>query len=243
MGAYSCYPGDLRLEIIMIIHHLKGDPEEFSAAWAGKKEWDIRRDDRGFEVGDFLYIHETCHTGAEMRRRFDGQPGMPLVYTGRRLEGEILYRLTGYGLMIGWCILTVRWLNRRTRDSIPLGMPESTLNPKADATSFSPRNMVKAIYNTGFPLSLLGQQAIMRTTDIRFCDETKTWGLFLFGPPFKEDHGFSYFRVPEGQEFATYETALATEIAWLNYCRMEGISCYEYPGTQALTDIRKALGL
>ncbi len=228
----------------MTTHHLKGDPQQFSAAWAGNKEWEIRLDDRGFEVGDFIYTHETRHTGSEMAALdSNGEPGMPLIYTGRRLEGEVLYKLTGYGLKPGWCIITVRWLSRRVLDKDPVGMPESAKNIRAHVISFSPEGIAEAIYNTSFPLSFLGQQAIIRTTDIRFCEETQTWGIFIFGPPFKGGHDASFFRVPEGQGFASYEDARTVEVTWLNHCRLKGVSCYEYPGTQTLTNIRKALDL
>lgn len=43
----------------MNIHHLKIDAEYFAEVMAGKKDFEIRRNDRGFMVGDWVILHET----------------------------------------------------------------------------------------------------------------------------------------------------------------------------------------
>ncbi|VTU44903.1 DUF3850 domain-containing protein [Variovorax sp. RA8] len=82
------------------IHELKTDPEVFQASWDGLKTFEIRVNDRDFQVGDSLYLLETEHTGEEMRA------GAPLVYTGRTLRKVVSHVLTGYGLAPGWCCLS-----------------------------------------------------------------------------------------------------------------------------------------
>lgn len=39
-------------------HDLKTWPAPFAAVWHGTKHHEIRKNDRGFAVGDFLYLHE-----------------------------------------------------------------------------------------------------------------------------------------------------------------------------------------
>lgn len=89
----------------MMIHELKTDPEVFTASSLGKKTFEVREDDRGFEEGDVLFLRETRHTGEEMR---GGE--MPLIYTGRHEMMEVTHILRGpiYGLMEGWVIMSCR---------------------------------------------------------------------------------------------------------------------------------------
>lgn len=56
-------------------HDLKILPKYFMAVEAGKKTFEIRYNDRGYKVGDILYLKEFC--GGE--------------YTGRMLVKEVCY--------------------------------------------------------------------------------------------------------------------------------------------------------
>lgn len=87
-----------------MIHELKTDPEVFQAVALGLKTWEIRRDDRGFKVGDIVQLRETKHSGDSMKQ------GCPLVYTGGCILAEITYILRGpvYGLADGWCIMSIQ---------------------------------------------------------------------------------------------------------------------------------------
>lgn len=69
----------------------------------GCKPWEIRKDDRGFKVGDMLLLRETRYSGEEMKA------GRPLEYTGRELSRLITYILRGgqYGLGDDWIVMTV----------------------------------------------------------------------------------------------------------------------------------------
>lgn len=85
----------------MATHKLKKDPAVFQATIDGIKDYEIRFNDRNFQVGDELHIRETASTGEEM------EAGAPLEYTGRMFVRKINGILTGYGLKDGWCILNV----------------------------------------------------------------------------------------------------------------------------------------
>lgn len=82
-------------------HYLKTDTKPFQATWRGAKTFEIRFDDRGYQVGDELILLETTYTGAEMAE------GRPLVGTGRVATTTVRYILRGpiYGLAEGWVIM------------------------------------------------------------------------------------------------------------------------------------------
>jgi len=87
----------------MKIHELKTDPEVFDAVILGLKGFEIRRDDRNFQVGDELFLRKTRYTGAQMKE------GMPLEYTGENCVRRVGYVLHGpvYGLEAGWVIMSI----------------------------------------------------------------------------------------------------------------------------------------
>lgn len=85
-------------------HELKTDPQVFDDVVAGRKSFEIRKDDRGYEVGDVLKLRKTKHTGAEMAE------GAPLEYVEPPLYVYVSYILRGpiYGLADGWVIMAIR---------------------------------------------------------------------------------------------------------------------------------------
>lgn len=87
----------------MAVHELKTDSEVFNAVLIGAKKFEIRFNDRKFIVGDELHLHETVHTGEEMKS------GLPLLYTGKCIAVKVTYILRGliYGLQDGWVILSI----------------------------------------------------------------------------------------------------------------------------------------
>lgn len=95
-------------------HELKTDPEVFQAMIDGGKTYEIRKDDRGFKVGDTLTLRETRYTGKEMASyEHPDHPGRtvegrPLAYTGRTTGRVVTHILRGpiYGLKDGWVILS-----------------------------------------------------------------------------------------------------------------------------------------
>lgn len=82
---------------------LKTDPSVFQAVWDGAKTFEIRFNDRDFEVGDLLILRETVSTGAEMKA------GKALIFTHRSIRAIVSHVLRGpiYGLQDGWVILSL----------------------------------------------------------------------------------------------------------------------------------------
>lgn len=81
-------------------HDLKTDPAAFEAVLQSRKTHEIRLDDRAYAVGDVLRLHETTHTGEQMRN------GAPLEFSGRQVRRVVSHIERGYGLAPGWCILS-----------------------------------------------------------------------------------------------------------------------------------------
>lgn len=77
-----------------MIHGLKILPEYFEAVYTGRKTFEIRKNDRGFKVGDIVKLYEY-----ELNKGF----------TGRKLTREITYIFEGgqYGLSHGFVCLSL----------------------------------------------------------------------------------------------------------------------------------------
>ena len=74
-------------------HDVKILPEYFKDVKSGKKHFELRRDDRNYNVGDDLHMEEWTPEGS---------------YTGEDIVKEITYVLRNcpeYGLMNGYCIV------------------------------------------------------------------------------------------------------------------------------------------
>lgn len=84
-------------------HRLKTDPRVFIAVANGLKTFEIRKNDRNFQVGDELVLQKTQYSGADMAA------GDPLIFTGDELHVEVTYILKGpiYGLAKGWVIMSI----------------------------------------------------------------------------------------------------------------------------------------
>ncbi|MBT7152998.1 MAG: DUF3850 domain-containing protein [Deltaproteobacteria bacterium] len=90
----------LELEIFskMIVHHLKILPEYYAAIVSNEKRFELRKNDRSFQVGDFLLLLE-----------FDIATQRP---TERWIKAEVVYHLEGervsdYGLKKGYCCMSL----------------------------------------------------------------------------------------------------------------------------------------
>ena len=88
----------------MKTHELKTDSEVFIQSFSNKKPWEIRYNDRDFQVGDILILRETKYSGAEMMIQ-----DKPLEYTGVTLTRIVDYILPegSYGLADGWVVMSV----------------------------------------------------------------------------------------------------------------------------------------
>jgi len=58
-------------------HELKTWPGAFTAVWEGNKRYELRKDDRGFKVGDRLDLRE-----------WDPETG---AYSGRHIVARVVY--------------------------------------------------------------------------------------------------------------------------------------------------------
>jgi len=97
-------------------HELKTDSQVFDAVLEGRKTFEIRKDGRGFSVGDLLKLRRTLRTGEEMKK------GFPLEYVGPPLYVYVTYILRGpiYGLADGWVIMGIK-----PRDGEPQSQPKA----------------------------------------------------------------------------------------------------------------------
>ena len=74
------------------VHELKVLPDYFLAVSEGKKTFELRKDDRGFEAGDLLLLRE-----------WDGEK-----YSGRSVNCKVTYILKGFqGLETDYVILSI----------------------------------------------------------------------------------------------------------------------------------------
>lgn len=81
----------------MVVHDLKIRPEYFKAVADGRKKFELRKNDRGFSVGDHIYLYEY------------GAGGL----TGRYCLVEVTYILENakkYGLLPGYAVLSFNLL-------------------------------------------------------------------------------------------------------------------------------------
>lgn len=80
-------------------HELKTWPAYFQAMIDGNKKFDIRKDDRGYMLGDELRLQE-----------YDQHLGL---YTGRGLSAIVDFKVDGgqFGIEPGYCVLSVRILS------------------------------------------------------------------------------------------------------------------------------------
>lgn len=86
-------------------HELKTIPPFFDHIWNGNKSFELRENDRGFQVCDILYLREFIPSG---------------MYTGRSIHARVDYVLEGFtGLSIGYCIMGITVLFRREQEQCP----------------------------------------------------------------------------------------------------------------------------
>lgn len=73
-------------------HNLKCETRYFQDVKAGKKLFEIRFDDRGYQVGDILNLQEYAHG----------------FYTGGELPARVIYKINGQRfLQDGYCVLGI----------------------------------------------------------------------------------------------------------------------------------------
>jgi hypothetical protein len=92
----------------MMTHELKTWPKFFTDLGSGRKRFELRPDDRGFEAGDVLILREWMPGGV-----YGG------CYTGRTLRADVTYVLRdarAFGLRDGFCAMSLKnvepWITR-----------------------------------------------------------------------------------------------------------------------------------
>lgn len=80
----------------MKVHALKCESRYFLAVQSGEKTFEIRKNDRGFEVGDHLVLTETIPS--------DIDPGWR--YSGRSLMKTVLY-ITDFAQQDGYVVIAL----------------------------------------------------------------------------------------------------------------------------------------
>jgi ASC-1-like (ASCH) protein len=76
-------------------HHLKCENEYYQAQEKGTKTFEVRKNDRDYQLYDMVYLEETVNG----------------IKTGRKLpQKEIVYILHGgkYGIETGYCVMQLR---------------------------------------------------------------------------------------------------------------------------------------
>lgn len=90
----------------MKMHELKTINPYFSSVWDGVKKFEIRKNDRGFECGDILWLREYTPRNAYK----EGS------YSGRELLCQVIYLLSYEqfeGLASGYCVMGIIILQKR----------------------------------------------------------------------------------------------------------------------------------
>lgn len=83
-----------------MIHELKILPEFFEAVTSGRKQFEIRKDDRNYRVGDQLVLREVDYVHNE-------NISDELFYTGDSYKAEITY-ITDYAQQDGYVVLGIK---------------------------------------------------------------------------------------------------------------------------------------
>lgn len=87
----------------MRVHTLKTDPIPFQETADNIKNNEVRYDDRGFQVGDYLILKQTVSTGEEMAA---GLVDHPLEYTGSHILCRITHVHYYQGMKENWKVLS-----------------------------------------------------------------------------------------------------------------------------------------
>jgi hypothetical protein len=94
---------------VPFVHELKCWPEFFDAVARGDKTFEIRKNDRGFQRGDVLWL-----------RKFDPQTGLYVTASGWNLATKseaaslvvaVSYVLNGFGLEPGYVCMAIAKVN------------------------------------------------------------------------------------------------------------------------------------
>lgn len=88
----------------MAHHHLKTWPEPFDAVWKGLKPFEIRKNDRAYQVGDTLMLQEWYPNNETWGERI--------------ITASVKYMLDGFGLKDGYVALGLQEIKRGYHQSM-----------------------------------------------------------------------------------------------------------------------------
>lgn len=91
-----------------MIHTLKTWPVPFKAVWTGKKTFELRKNDRGYQVGDILSLQEYD----PYKDKFSGRSMM--VSVDYVLQDKV------FGLTEGFCCMSISINTKIDDDGIPI---------------------------------------------------------------------------------------------------------------------------
>lgn len=95
-----------------MLHELKQESQYYNPVRDGVKTFEIRRNDRNFKIDDIIILREWSPFGG---------------YRGRYLLRKITYVLHGnYGLLEGFCCLSIRPLTKEEEANHAAGIIEQT---------------------------------------------------------------------------------------------------------------------
>ncbi|MCL6443412.1 MAG: DUF3850 domain-containing protein, partial [Alicyclobacillus sp.] len=91
----------------MATHELKIWPQYFEDVLNGSKTFEIRKNDRGYQVGDTLVLQEWVEKARELDFRPPWQERTYGEYTGRECKRTVTYILNGpaFGIEDGFCVM------------------------------------------------------------------------------------------------------------------------------------------
>ena len=89
-------------------HELKTWPKHFEGLQAGWKTFEVRKDDRGFMCGDFLWFREWCPT--------------KLAFKGRHIVKRVSYVMTSAmfpdGLVDGYAVMAIESVAKSVAEDV-----------------------------------------------------------------------------------------------------------------------------
>lgn len=103
----------------MRVHDLKSWPEYFAAIADGTKTFEVRKDDRGFTVGDHIRLREwdpvsEDYTGREVERRITYAFRGPFIPPSK---DEVQFAVLGHGIVV-LAVVPVRFEDSRIHPAV-----------------------------------------------------------------------------------------------------------------------------
>ena len=97
-----------------VTHELKCHPEPFQASKRGEKNFEFRKDDRDYRVGDNLHLREWMPGSG-----WDNDGGNEGDYTGDECHRRVDYIIReGFGIPKGYCIMSLALLKTMEGDPV-----------------------------------------------------------------------------------------------------------------------------